>query len=299
MSIGRSARFALPHYLAIESWSSSPYINRFLQPDTVISNPANPQSWNHFSYVLNSPIMYSDPTGHCSVSGHWLSDDTDACKWNNVESSIDKPGDKCTGHCYNAYLTYKTVAHQLGHKPTSAELLSMTASAEYYSLIRRPDAGNLRSYGQEALARNYYEACGGEDVLCTDEQTYQFLSGYEPWWRQTGGATPASRANDIMSKQNSNPYRADLADDVAGILNYTYASDPRRDWTGGQYWNRPWQWRNVTYKPSQTGDLNSNTGAIMYIDLGGGKGYFGQYFWIVTARQDWCYKYPDDPQYCK
>jgi len=43
---------------------SSPYINRFLQPDSIIPSPANPQSWNRFSYTLNNPIRFNDPTGH-------------------------------------------------------------------------------------------------------------------------------------------------------------------------------------------------------------------------------------------
>jgi len=42
----------------------SPYINRFLQPDTIIPNPSNPQSWNRYSYVANRPINFNDPTGH-------------------------------------------------------------------------------------------------------------------------------------------------------------------------------------------------------------------------------------------
>lgn len=43
----------------------SPYINRFLQPDTIIPDLSNPQSWNRYSYVMNNPINLSDPTGHC------------------------------------------------------------------------------------------------------------------------------------------------------------------------------------------------------------------------------------------
>ncbi len=43
-----------------------PYLNRFISPDTIIPDPANPQSLNRYSYVLNSPLRYTDPSGHCS-----------------------------------------------------------------------------------------------------------------------------------------------------------------------------------------------------------------------------------------
>ena len=49
-----------------KKWNS-PYINRFLSPDTIVPNPYNPQDLNRFSYVRNNPIRYTDPTGHfCS-----------------------------------------------------------------------------------------------------------------------------------------------------------------------------------------------------------------------------------------
>jgi RHS repeat-associated protein len=42
----------------------SPYITHFYQPDTIVPDPSNPQSWNRYSYVLNNPIRYNDPSGH-------------------------------------------------------------------------------------------------------------------------------------------------------------------------------------------------------------------------------------------
>ena len=42
----------------------SPYLNQFTQPDTIVPDPYNPQSLNRYSYALNNPIRYTDPTGH-------------------------------------------------------------------------------------------------------------------------------------------------------------------------------------------------------------------------------------------
>jgi RHS repeat-associated protein len=41
-----------------------PYINRWIQPDTIVPNPNNPQSFNRYTYALNNPVNLVDPTGH-------------------------------------------------------------------------------------------------------------------------------------------------------------------------------------------------------------------------------------------
>jgi hypothetical protein len=38
-------------------------MGRFLQPDPLVPEPGNPQSLNRYSYVLNNPLRYTDPTG--------------------------------------------------------------------------------------------------------------------------------------------------------------------------------------------------------------------------------------------
>jgi RHS repeat-associated protein/uncharacterized repeat protein (TIGR01451 family) len=42
----------------------SPLLGRFTQPDTLVPELTNPQAWNRYSYVINSPIGLSDPSGH-------------------------------------------------------------------------------------------------------------------------------------------------------------------------------------------------------------------------------------------
>jgi RHS repeat-associated protein len=41
-----------------------PEIGRFISADTIVPNPANPQSHNRYSYGYNNPVKYSDPSGH-------------------------------------------------------------------------------------------------------------------------------------------------------------------------------------------------------------------------------------------
>ncbi|MGB1252641.1 MAG: carbohydrate-binding protein, partial [Candidatus Promineifilaceae bacterium] len=42
-----------------------PEIGRFANADTIVPNPANPQSLNRYSYVNNRPMGLTDPSGHC------------------------------------------------------------------------------------------------------------------------------------------------------------------------------------------------------------------------------------------
>ncbi|MEE8573881.1 MAG: RHS repeat-associated core domain-containing protein, partial [Thermodesulfobacteriota bacterium] len=41
-----------------------PVLARFISADTIVPEPLNPQALNRYSYVLNNPLIYIDPTGH-------------------------------------------------------------------------------------------------------------------------------------------------------------------------------------------------------------------------------------------
>jgi len=43
----------------------SPYLNRWIQPDTIIPEPGDPQSLNRYSFASNNPLRYVDSNGHC------------------------------------------------------------------------------------------------------------------------------------------------------------------------------------------------------------------------------------------
>jgi RHS repeat-associated protein len=40
-----------------------PILGRFISPDRIVQTPENPQSLNRYSYCLNNPLIYTDPSG--------------------------------------------------------------------------------------------------------------------------------------------------------------------------------------------------------------------------------------------
>ncbi len=56
--------FGLMYYNA--RWYD-PYLNRWVQPDSIIPDPGNPQDRDRYSYTRNNPMSRTDPTGHCDV----------------------------------------------------------------------------------------------------------------------------------------------------------------------------------------------------------------------------------------
>jgi RHS repeat-associated protein len=42
-----------------------PLIGRFISADSIVPQATNPQALNRYSYVVNNPLKYTDPTGHC------------------------------------------------------------------------------------------------------------------------------------------------------------------------------------------------------------------------------------------
>ncbi len=48
-----------------------PKLGRMLQADPFVQDPKNSQSLNRYSYVLNNPLSYTDPSGYFSLSKAW------------------------------------------------------------------------------------------------------------------------------------------------------------------------------------------------------------------------------------
>ena len=49
-----------------------PVVGRFLSPDIIVQNPNNTQCYNRYSYAINNPLKYSDPSGWVSIgNSNW------------------------------------------------------------------------------------------------------------------------------------------------------------------------------------------------------------------------------------
>ena len=49
-----------------------PALGRFLSPDPYVQLPDNTQSFNRYSYCLNNPLKYTDPTGELFIIDDWV-----------------------------------------------------------------------------------------------------------------------------------------------------------------------------------------------------------------------------------
>jgi len=49
-----------------------PYLQRFLSPDNEIQSPGDAQSYNRYTYCLNNPLKYTDPSGYTWGIFNWV-----------------------------------------------------------------------------------------------------------------------------------------------------------------------------------------------------------------------------------
>jgi len=248
-----------------------PSLGRFAQADSIIPPQQGVQAWDRFAYTNNSSVNYGDPSGHgvdCGMSDQY-------CAAGKFNFRLTKPS-QCVNDCYDAYLTLEAVSYKLGRPPTLEETLYMTAATEYLS---RTDHRGVREFGQEGIARNYYEQCGSNG--CQGDELYNFLSAYEPWsdWKgaENNKKTPAQRADRLVGMLDKKV--SWLWDDVSqdkGILNLDVAESNR--WTDGKWTGEPWQWFGP-FTPSKT--CKQNVTASISVDTGNGT-----YFWMLFAEED-------------
>ncbi len=74
-----------------------PDLGLFLSPDPVLQDPANALNYNRYSYVLNNPLKYTDPSGYLFYyKGAWIS---------NYKDWVSNPFGSSGGGCFESPAT--------------------------------------------------------------------------------------------------------------------------------------------------------------------------------------------------
>ncbi|MEQ1525743.1 MAG: RHS repeat-associated core domain-containing protein [Gallionella sp.] len=120
-----------------------PRTGRFLQADPTIQSPGNLQSFNRYSYVMNNPFFYTDPSGYFSLrglfetvasgglshlGGAWK--DVTGTSWSQSRDQYIKPAVVIVASIYLGPMVYNALAPALmGSLATATQSLAFGAYA--------------------------------------------------------------------------------------------------------------------------------------------------------------------------
>jgi RHS repeat-associated protein len=84
-----------------------PWLGRMLSPDPILQAPSNSQNYNRYTYAMNNPLKYTDPSGYYNEDAPW---ETTGLRGNptlaNIRSNTAHGLNAANGTTYGSY-TYK------------------------------------------------------------------------------------------------------------------------------------------------------------------------------------------------
>ena len=139
-------------------------VRMFISPDTIIPNPANPQSFNRYSYVLNNPLKYVDPDGH---------DDVD---WYLAAIHYAEQGKTIPSTVVDR-VTKTPRAIVLGSTNTSN--LGLVFASAYREVVFEDEANNLMiKYAESGIAQGFYRIESSVDQVLNQKNYGEYTSRY-------------------------------------------------------------------------------------------------------------------------
>ena len=246
--------------------------------------PANPQSWNRYSYVNNSPFRYIDPTGHrlaCGVFGEGCEDDeADALRQPGPtildESKLDKiPGIKTKVSAADVYKNYL----ELWFQPDGYWWDAFGRDADGFTIY---DYLSMVAYNEAAYNTDIAKGISEAGVRWFYERVNEGYKGYTDdiygilyWWARY------SESGARIIKSGKPPELDPSVDDpneIAKMVIFGKSLQILGIWREGMALNSPYGWANASawndINPGASKSFNANSHAIFYTQGGGDTLYF-------------------------
>jgi RHS repeat-associated protein len=80
-----------------------PAVGRFVSADSIVPEPANPQTLNRYAYTLNNPLKYIDPSGHDMMIVGGVGGDLHAGRWKDWIMAYKGWDEQQWGEFYEGY----------------------------------------------------------------------------------------------------------------------------------------------------------------------------------------------------
>jgi RHS repeat-associated protein len=231
-------------YYRARYFSSS--LGRFVSADTIVPRAGNPQNLNRYAYVSNSPLNYTDPSGHLLCSEIAWEDCTNT--QGEIDYTLAKRNSKYLTEwgkkmlaLFHAYQDTPGWWHGGDGDFTLQEFLGLTL---YLELADMPFTEQVTGYLTEAVARKMYwwgKETGSKNILAT---TLNYI-----------GTRAVTRDRfDFVGNGNK------LAEHTILHPAYHYAETQQMasdtlhpvnsDWASGRVgYDVPWDWGNLSMFP--------------------------------------------------
>lgn len=225
-------------------------LGRWMTPDPLgidAADPANPQSWNRYAYVLNNPLKFVDPVGLDCV---YLNDAGDAVEWVDSESDIGSCQDS-GGYWANGYI------------PNVNGIIS---DQSYVQINSNNDSALIYSYINGQLGVSLATQTWTQGAFGLGEVPWSFFPSFEPSYTgheptlDARSSTLANELNKTGVQTLGNPctvlgfYGASA---VGGAIGYGAANAPALTSTLAEeypsYIHRGLTWLLGSWRPLATG----------------------------------------------
>jgi len=183
-----------------------PQLGRFVSADSLVPNPSRPQGFNRYSYVLNSPLKYRDPSGHRTCTAQQAATGDETCNQNITPSSSYvtsgrpsrfnscgevwcqvrpvRPGGISDG-TWNTYhrLWWRLMREDSPYLGSHGQIDDQYLVAILIHLELKDARGRAFDAALEAVSNHYRGwACGGE---CSSLEQLRWMDNMESWRDRT------------------------------------------------------------------------------------------------------------------